>query len=85
MSDRKPPKFSVYDPAKDGNRFEWIIKQAAVLPQPARKGKGASRPLVTSTDTRGTVPRTAEHRTGIAASPTAAAATSFLLLFLWPG
>ena len=27
----KPPKFPVYDPAKDGNRFEWIIKQAAVL------------------------------------------------------
>lgn len=28
---KKPPKFPVYDPAKDGNRFEWIIKQAAVL------------------------------------------------------
>lgn len=27
----KPPKFPVYDPAKDGSRFEWIIKQAAVL------------------------------------------------------
>jgi hypothetical protein len=27
----KPSKFPVYDPAKDGNRFEWIIKQAAVL------------------------------------------------------
>ena len=27
----KPPKFPVYDPAKDGNSFEWIIKQAAVL------------------------------------------------------
>ncbi len=27
----KPPKFPVYDPAKDGNRFEWIMKQAAVL------------------------------------------------------
>ena len=27
----KPPKFPVYDPAKDGNRFEWIIRQAAVL------------------------------------------------------
>ena len=31
MSDRKPPKFPVYDPAKDGNRFEWIVKQSAVL------------------------------------------------------
>ena len=28
---KKPSKFPVYDPAKDGNRFEWIIKQAAVL------------------------------------------------------
>lgn len=27
----KPPKFPVYDQAKDGNRFEWIIKQVAVL------------------------------------------------------
>lgn len=27
----KRSKFPVYDPAKDGNRFEWIIKQAAVL------------------------------------------------------
>lgn len=27
----KPSKFPVYDPTKDGNRFEWIIKQAAVL------------------------------------------------------
>ena len=28
---KKLPKFPVYDPAKDGNKFEWIIKQAAVL------------------------------------------------------
>ncbi|AEV24637.1 hypothetical protein Dsui_0217 [Azospira oryzae PS] len=28
---KKPPKFPVYDPATDGNRFEWIIKQADVL------------------------------------------------------
>lgn len=27
----KPLKFPVYDPARDGDRFEWIIKQAAVL------------------------------------------------------
>lgn len=28
---KKPPKFPVYDPAKDGNKFEWIVRQAAVL------------------------------------------------------
>ena len=28
---KKPSKFPVYDPARDGNRFEWVIKQAAVL------------------------------------------------------
>lgn len=27
----KPPKFPVYAPAKDGNRFEWIIRQVALL------------------------------------------------------
>lgn len=27
----KPPKLPIYDPATDGNRFEWIIRQAAVL------------------------------------------------------
>ena len=27
----KPSKFPVYDHTKDGNSFEWIIKQAAVL------------------------------------------------------
>lgn len=28
---KKSPKFPVYDPAKDGNKFEWIVRQAAVL------------------------------------------------------
>lgn len=28
---KKPSMFPVYDPAKDGNKFEWIIRQAAVL------------------------------------------------------
>ncbi len=28
---RKPKKFPEYDPASGINRFEWIIKQAAVL------------------------------------------------------
>jgi hypothetical protein len=28
---KKPSTLPTYDPAKDGNRFEWIIKQAAVL------------------------------------------------------
>ncbi|MHB0973977.1 MAG: hypothetical protein ACYC0P_07020 [Thiobacillus sp.] len=26
----KTPKFPVYDPEKDGNRFEWVLKQAAI-------------------------------------------------------
>ena len=28
---RKPKKFPEYDPASGINRFEWIIRQAAVL------------------------------------------------------
>lgn len=28
---KKPSMFPVYDPAKDGNKFEWIIRQASVM------------------------------------------------------
>lgn len=38
----KAPKLPVYDPAKDGNRFEWIIKQAAILH--AKEAKQRSNP-----------------------------------------
>ncbi len=31
MNSRKVSSFPTYDPAKDGNKFEWIIRQAAVL------------------------------------------------------
>ena len=31
MNNRKVSSLPTYDPAKDGNKFEWIIRQAAVL------------------------------------------------------
>lgn len=31
MNNRKVSSLPTYDPAKDGNKFEWIILQAAVL------------------------------------------------------
>ena len=46
MSSRKPPKFPVYDPAKDGNRFEWIVKQAAVLHEQQRAEAMKPKPRI---------------------------------------
>lgn len=28
MNSRKVSSFPTYDPAKDGNKFEWIVRQA---------------------------------------------------------
>lgn len=38
----KPAKFPTHDQAKDGNRFEWILQQAAVLR--ARQQEEQSKP-----------------------------------------
>lgn len=34
-----PPKFPVYDPEKDGNRFDWILKQAAIQHERQAEGR----------------------------------------------
>lgn len=31
MSSNKPPKYPVYDPARDGNPFAWILRAAGDL------------------------------------------------------
>ena len=46
MSDRKPPKFPVYDPTKDGNRFEWIVKQSAILHERQRAEAMKPKPRI---------------------------------------
>ena len=40
---KKSPKFPVYDPTKDGNKFEWVVRQAAVLHEQQAKER-MSRP-----------------------------------------
>lgn len=36
---KNPPKFPVYDPPRDGNPFEWIVKQAAALHEQQARGR----------------------------------------------
>lgn len=36
----KPPKYPVYDPAKDGNVFDWLVKTAREM----REGNEPTQP-----------------------------------------
>lgn len=41
---RKPPKFPVYDRAKNGNPFQWILAQSAALHDKQRARCHAAAP-----------------------------------------
>jgi hypothetical protein len=43
---RKPPKFPVYDPARDGNPFQWILAQSAALHEQQRAAAMQPRPRI---------------------------------------
>lgn len=43
---RRTARFPVYHPARDGNRFEWIIEQARILRERQEAAVLAPRPRV---------------------------------------